>query len=89
MTPTEVLNEISKMPLVIKRELLEKLSREIKESDEIGIDSREKSFLENLRQKGLLSETPQQISDDEMRQNFKRIEVNGEPLSKTILKERG
>ena len=28
MTPTEVLDEINKMPLVEKRELLEKLNRE-------------------------------------------------------------
>jgi hypothetical protein len=89
MTPTEVLNEISKMPLVVKKELLEKLTREIKEADEVGLDSGEESFLEGLRQKGLLSETPAQVSDHEIRQNFKRVEVQGEPLSETIIKERG
>lgn len=89
MTPTEVLSEISKLPLVVKRELLEKLSREIKESEEKDLTSRENSFLENLRQKGLLNETPRQVSDDKIRQKFKRINVKGEPLSETILKERG
>ena len=89
MTPTEVLNEISKMPLVEKRKLLEKLNREIKEVEETDLESREKAFLENLRQKGLLSEIPQQVPDDKLRQNFKRIEIEGEPLSDTIIKERG
>jgi hypothetical protein len=89
MTPTEVLNEINKMPLVEKRKLLEKLNREITEADETDLESREKLFLENLRRKGLLSNTPPQNSDDDLRQNFKRIEINGEPLSETILKERG
>lgn len=89
MTPTEVLNEINKMPLAEKRKLLEKLNREIKESEEADLESREKSFLENLRQKGLLSEMPQQVPDDKLRRNFKRVEIEGEPLSETIIKERG
>lgn len=89
MTPTEVLNEINKMPLVKKRELLEKLNREIKEAEEPPLANREKSFLENLRRKGMLSDLPQQVSDDDIRQSFKRVEIKGEPLSETIIKERG
>ena len=89
MTQTEVLSEISKLPLVVKRELLKKLSSEIRESDEKDLNSREKSFLESLRQKGMLSETPHQVSDDKIRQKFKRINVKGESLSETIIKERG
>lgn len=89
MTPTEVLNEINKMPLVEKRELLEKLNREIREAEEVNLESREKLFLENLRRKGLLGNPPLQDSDDDFRQNFKRIEIKGEPLSETIIRERG
>lgn len=89
MTPTEVLSEINKMPLVEKRRLLEKLNQEIIEIEETDVETREKSFLSNLRQKGLLTQIPQQISDDELRQNFKRIEIKGEPISETIIKERG
>lgn len=89
MTPTEVLNEINKMPLVKKRELLEKLNREIKEAEEIPLANREKSFLENLRRKGMLNDLPQQVSDDNIRQSFKRVEIKGEPLSETIIRERG
>ncbi len=89
MTPTEVLKEIEKMSLVEKRKILEKLNREITEAEETNLNSREKQFLENLRRKGLLSDIPSQISDDEARRNFKRIDVAGEPLSETIVKERG
>lgn len=88
MTPTEVLNEIQKMSLVTKKELLEKLNREISESETDDLETREKSFLENLRRKGLLNETPRRFSDDDIRKNFKRIEVKGEPLSETIIAER-
>ena len=77
------------MPLVEKRELLEKLSREVAESEESDLDNRERLFLENLRRKGMLSNLPSQNSDDDVRRNFKRIEIGGEPLSETIIKERG
>ncbi len=46
-------------------------------------------FLNGLRQKGLVTEIPLRLPHDEFRQNFKRIVVNGEPLSETIIKERG
>lgn len=89
MTPTEVLNEINKMPLVEKRKLLDELNREITEAEETDSESREKLFLENLRRKGMLSNIPPQTSDDDIRRKFKRIEITGEPLSETIVKERG
>ena len=89
MTPTEVLNEINKMPLTEKRELLEKLNREIEEAEEPDLEINEKSFLENLCQKGLINEKPRRLPDEKLRQNFKRIGIKGEPLSETIIKERG
>jgi hypothetical protein len=89
MTPTEVLSEINKMPLAEKRRLLEKLNQEITEAEPIDVEAREKSFLKNLHQKGLLEQTPRRVSDDKLRQNFKRIEIKDEPLSETIVKERG
>ena len=89
MTISEVLSEIQKMPLVKKQELLEKLSQEIKETEETDLETLEKNFVENLHQKGLISEKPYRISDEKFRQNFNRIEIKGEPLSETIIKERG
>lgn len=77
------------MPLAEKRKLLEKLNKEITEVERIDVEAREKSFLKNLHQKGLLDQTPQRVSDDKFRQNFKRIEIKGKPLSETIVKERG
>jgi hypothetical protein len=64
------------------------LNQEITEVEQIDIETREKTFLENLRQKGFLDQIPQQISDDKLRQNFNRIEIKREPLSETFVKER-
>lgn len=88
MTPTEVLNEIEKMPLPDKRVLLEKLDREIREEDGKRSKGKEYSFIESLREKGMLSELPDQIPDDDLRQNFARISIKGQPLSATIIEER-
>jgi hypothetical protein len=52
------------------------------------LDSREEVFIDRLRQKGLIAEMPLRLPDNELRRNYKRIEVKGEPLSETIVRER-
>ena len=52
------------------------------------LDSREEAFVDRLRQKGLIAEVPLRLPDDELRRNYKRIEVKDEPLSETIVRER-
>lgn len=89
MTPTEVLDEIGKMSLSEKRALLERLRLEINDEDIQHLEGDELSFAESLREKGLLSEIPGRNPDDEIRRKFSRININGEPLSKTIIKDRG
>ena len=88
MTTTEVLKQIEELPLDEKRQLLAKLEEQLNliKND---IDSREKEFVKNLLHKGIISEIPLRLPDDEFRQNFKRIDIKGEPLSETIIKERG
>ena len=88
MTPTEVLDEIRKMPLVEKRRILIELSGQLNQNHPINLDAKEEKFVSGLKEKGLIAETPLRLPDDEVRQNFKRIEVKGEPLSETIIKER-
>ena len=88
MTATEVLNQIEKLPLAEKRRVLAALEEQLKR-EQSDLDSREKEFVQNLLRKGIISETPLRLPDDEFRQNFKRIEIKGEPLSETIIKERG
>lgn len=86
MTPTEVLSEIQKMPLVEKRKVFSELNEQLERTD---ADAKEKKFVNGLRQKGLITEIPLRLPDDELRQNFKRVEIKGEPLSETIVRERG
>jgi hypothetical protein len=89
MTPVEVLSEIQKMPLPEKRKVFIELNKQLEQAQQIDLAAKEKKFVNGLRQKGLVIEIPLRLPDDEFRRNFKRIEVKGEPLSETIIKERG
>ncbi len=83
MTPTEVLNELQKMPLTERQRILDELK-----DKQNNLETREKNFVNALKRKGLITETPLGLPDDKVRLNFKRIEVKGEPISETIIKER-
>ncbi len=89
MTTTEVLSEIQKLPLTEKRQVFQKLNEQLDQAEQTDLNAKEKKFVNGLRQKGLVTEIPLRLPDDELRRNFKRIEVKGEPLSETIIKERG
>ena len=89
MTSTEVLSEIQKMPLMEKRRVFLELNEQLDQAEQTALNAKEKKFVNGLRQKGLVTEIPLRLPDDEFRRNFKRIEVKGEPLSETIIKERG
>ncbi len=90
MTSAEVMNEIAKMPLLEKRRVLAALAEQLGQTaGQTDSDSKEEKFVNGLKQKGLLTEVPLRLPDDELRQNYQRIEVRGEPLSETIVKERG
>jgi hypothetical protein len=84
MTPMEVLTEIQKMPLADRRRICEELTDRINQAEQA-----EKDFVNSLKRKGLITETPLGLPDDEFRRNFKRIKIKGKPLSETIIKERG
>lgn len=89
MTPTEVLSEIRKLPLVAQQEVLAELTAALQQAEQVNVDAQEAEFVRRLLQKGLISEIPQRLPDDELRQNFQPIVIKGEPLSETIIKERG
>ncbi len=88
MTPAEVLREIQKMPLTEKRQVFRELAEQINQAQQTDLTTNEKKFVNALRQKGLVTEIPLRLPDDEVRRNFKRIQVKGEPLSETIIRER-
>ena len=89
MTPTEVLTEIQKMPLADRRRIWDELTDRINQAEQADTSAKEKKFMNGLKRKGLVTETPLRLPDNEFRRNFKRIEVKGEPLSETIIEERG
>ncbi len=89
MTPTEVLTEIQKMPLADRRRIMEELADQTIQDEQAVAGAKEKKFVNGLKRKGLVTETPLGLPDDEFRSRFKRIEVKGESLSETIIKERG
>ena len=89
MTLAEVLSEIQKMPPTQKRQLLLELTEQLEQAEPTDLNAKEKNFVTGLRQKGLVTELPLRLPDDEVRRSFKRIEVKGEPVSETIIKERG
>ncbi len=82
MTTTEILNEIYKLPLTeqsnIKRSLLEKTetTHEVSKQD----------LWQKLFEEGLITHIPSNMSDEE--DDFEPIEIEGEPISETIIRER-
>ena len=89
MIPTEVLRAIQKMPLADRRRILEELALPTIQADSTDASVKEKRFVNGLKQKGLLTETPLALPDDEFRRCFKRIECKGKTVSETIIRERG
>ncbi len=89
MTLTEVLTEIRKLPPDAQRRVLAELTKELNQPQSSNADAQEAKFVRSLLHKGIISEIPQRLPDDEFRRNFKPIVVKGEPLSETIIKERG
>jgi hypothetical protein len=99
MTTTEILNEIQKLPLPEQRALANALQRNLLANggasamagltalSDDELERREDEFERHLLAKGLISEIPPRIDyDDE--DEFEPIEVEGEPLSEQIIRER-
>ena len=87
MTTTEILNEISKLPVcekqAIRRHLDDDLHRENAVSPE---ESREREFERMLLAEGVIKEIPSGWNDDDY---FEPVEISGKPLSETIIEDRG
>lgn len=88
MTPTEVLEEIRKMPPTEKNEVFRELSGELAEPELSGYSENEKKFIASMKRKGLISHIPLRLPETKWRRNFKPITVTGEPMSETIIRER-
>ncbi len=81
MTPQEIINEIQKLPPIERKEILDSLSEELTEAEAEDLRLQKALF-----DAGLLRE----IKSPRHRKmgDFKPIEIKGEPLSETIIRER-
>ena len=93
MTATDVLSEIRKLSLDEARELAEHLERYLREQERTvlpaeDVEAREDEFERQLLAQGVINHIPSRDETDEEFDEFKPIEVAGEPLSETIIRER-
>lgn len=86
MTTTEILNEIYRLPLSQRKEIKEKLAKDLNEDVPESPQISEEEFLRQLFEKGIISHIPEGITDEE--DDFEPIEIEGEPISETIIRER-
>jgi len=93
MTASDVLTEIRKLNLDEAREVAERLANYLRERESTALaaeetEAREDEFERQLLAKGLISHIPTRDETDEEFDRFEPIEVAGEPLSETIIRER-
>lgn len=93
MTASDVLTEIRKLDLDEAREVAERLADYLRERERETIateetEAREDEFERHLLAKGVITHIPTRNETDEEFDTFEPIEVAGEPLSQTIIRER-
>lgn len=81
MTPQEIINEIQKLPPVERKEVLDSLSEELNKTETEDLRIQKALF-----DAGLLREIRTARSGKVA--DFKPIEIEGEPISETIIRER-
>ncbi len=83
MTATEILNEIYRLPLAeqkkIKQNLFEKTENET-------VESPGRELWRKLYDEGVITHIPSGVSDED--DDFEPVEIEGEPISETIIRER-
>lgn len=93
MTPMEVFSEIQKMKLNDVRKIAEPLTDYLREQEKAALtakqtEAREDEFERYLLAKGVINHISIRDETDEEFDTFEPIEIKGEPLSETIIRER-
>ncbi len=86
MSTHELLAEIQKLPVEEQRRLLEALARSVNGQDAPCPSVTEDEFEQILLAKGIITSLPTGITDED--DDFEPVEIEGEPLSETIIRER-
>lgn len=76
------------MPRTAKEEIFRELSEVPTEPELDGYSEKEKKFIKSMIKQGLISHIPPRNPDTYKRRSFKRINITGEPVSETIIRER-
>jgi hypothetical protein len=90
MTPNsdQVIETIQHLPATEQKKILEWLEEHKPAIDEkISEEELKRRVLERLLEKGIISEIAEPMTDDED-DEFEPIEIEGEPLSEMIIRER-
>ena len=87
MTTTEILNEISKLPVRERQDIFKRLDNDLHEKNAVSPEElREREFERMLLAEGVIKEIPSGWNDDDY---FEPVEISGKPLSETIIEDRG
>lgn len=87
MTPQEIIKEIYQLPYPEQTRIAESVLKNRAETKDSKPKMTEEEFVEYLYAKGIISHIPKGMTDEE--DDFEPIEIEGEPLSETIIRERG
>lgn len=87
MSAADLLNEIQKLPFAEQLSLRDSLDRNLRQKQESMTDEEKEAEVDRLLMaRGILKEIPKGLTDAE--EEFEPVEITGEPVSETILKER-
>jgi hypothetical protein len=82
MTTTEILNEIYKLPMIEQKNIKQSLLEKSEPTDAVS----KQDLWQKLFEEGIITHIPNKISDED--DDFEPIEIEGEPISETIIRER-
>ena len=82
MTTTEILNEIYRLPINEQTDIKKSLLDKTETKDDISTTE----LWQKLFEEGLITHVPNGVSDED--DDFEPVEITGEPISETIIRER-
>ena len=87
MTTQEIVKTVQELPFEKRREVLEVLQNEINSSKQSPPSEEEVQRI--LFERGVIVNIPNIFDYTDADDDFEPIEINGQPLSETVIKERG
>lgn len=84
---TVIQDKVNALPSDLQEEVLQYIERLVSANRKIQTAEIENEVSKRLLAKGIISEIPEKMSDEEDAE-FELISIEGEPLSETIIKER-